>query len=61
MMQWQRLTPRSFADALAALSEWRWWWGSSVHPSKKIVIGSSSTTRESGGRSSRLVRIRRPF
>ena len=59
MMQWQRLTPRSFADALAALSQRRWWSGSFRRTGTKAAAAPAA--RDTGKPPSRLVRLRRPF
>ena len=61
MMQWQRLTPRSFADALAALSERRWWSGSFRRNGAKVEAAAAPTARATDKQPSRLVRLRRPF
>lgn len=61
MMQWQRLTPRSLADALAVLSERRWWSGSLRRNGAKAAAPAAPTARVTDKQPSRLVRLRRPF
>lgn len=62
MMQWQRLTPRSFADALAVLAARHWWLGVSVDTgSKPAAEADTATPPPTQGRPSPLAKLRRPF
>ena len=63
MMQWRRLTSRSFVDALLVLSEQRWWAPGRSHRAggKAAASPASAAVAAGNGRRQQLVRWRRPF